>query len=229
MISTVGPFDQQAGAATIPPVAGGIELPRPPSVRPRPADPTHPLPPITDTLAGGLRALLAPPLSVVGGAFWAFHPIRQRHEIPSLLVRAELEARTLTEPQSPAFIRPTPDPTLEREMTPYVALLQRLLDVEAIPSARHTLEALPLRLLETPPLARIRRALPPPAVRKVPRRGGDRDAEFRWLRQNAAAYKGRWVAILQGRLLASAASLKDLRRQLEALRPEVQPLIHKVE
>lgn len=35
----------------------------------------------------------------------------------------------------------------------------------------------------------------------------------RWLRESSAAYKGRWVAVKDGRLLGAAATLRELKQQ----------------
>lgn len=70
------------------------------------------------------------------------------------------------------------------------------------------------------------KALAPPKIRRVDRRGTNRAAEFRWLDINSVEYQGKWVALLGEKLLSSADSLKELLRYLDAHSPERNPLIH---
>ena len=75
---------------------------------------------------------------------------------------------------------------------------------------------------------RLRRALAPPIVRAVPRTDIRRPRGYAWLRQYGAEYKGRWVAVGEDGLLASAPTLAELQAQLRALTPAYPPLIHKL-
>jgi hypothetical protein len=77
-----------------------------------------------------------------------------------------------------------------------------------------------------PPKSGLIKALAPPKIKRSNRRGASREAEFRWLDENSAKYRGKWVALLGNSLLGSADTLKDLLGHLDAHPPEGRPLIH---
>jgi hypothetical protein len=56
-----------------------------------------------------------------------------------------------------------------------------------------------------------------------------RDAEFGWLREHAPEYAGQWVALDGARLLAAAAKLSDLLRQLGPHVRQRDLLFHRVD
>jgi hypothetical protein len=115
------------------------------------------------------------------------------------------------------------------EVHPYVVGLRNLIEHEQIAAARRMLGGLPLRFLDDPEISRLRRVLAPPAVRKTEKRDIDRRSEYDWIRSNLHAYRGQWVALDGGQLLAAAASLRELREQLKALQPTRPPLIHRIQ
>jgi hypothetical protein len=77
--------------------------------------------------------------------------------------------------------------------------------------------------------SKVRELLAPPRVRRSSERGVDRSPEFRWLKANAEAYRGKWVALAEERLIACADSLRDLLSQLASISTERKPLIHRIE
>lgn len=69
----------------------------------------------------------------------------------------------------------------------------------------------------------------PPRVVDSPRRGykePDRSREFAWLREHGHAYRGKWVAVLGDRLVATADTLRDLLQQVQQARLTEHPLVH---
>lgn len=114
------------------------------------------------------------------------------------------------------------------EVQPYLVSLRDLIEHEKIAAARTMLNALPLRFLDDPQINRLRKILAPPTVRTTPRRDSDRKSDYEWIRANQQAYRGQWVALAEGRLLAAATSLRELREQLKALQLERPPLIHRI-
>lgn len=121
------------------------------------------------------------------------------------------------------------DATQDPEVTPYVVTLRRLLENDRITDARELIKALPLRLQDEPAIARLRKALMPPTVRRRRRREIDRGREYAWLRQHSAVHRGRWVAVDGDRLVAEADSLALLMERLRERGQERPPLVHKIE
>ncbi len=60
-------------------------------------------------------------------------------------------------------------------------------------------------------------------------RGFDRRKEYDWLRRNREEYQGRWVVLLEDRLLASANSFEDAVGQVRPGDLKARPLVHHVE
>lgn len=112
---------------------------------------------------------------------------------------------------------------------PIVTSVRDLLQKEQILAARRLLDLVPVAELQEPALDRLRRALAPPTVRSSQRKDGDRTQTFAWLRQHGHDYRGQWVAIGETGLIAAAATLKELRAQLQSVDTAAdQPLIHKL-
>jgi len=115
------------------------------------------------------------------------------------------------------------------EVHPYIVGLRDLVERDQIAAARRMLGALPLRFLDDPEVSRLHRALATPTVRKTEKRDIDRRNEYDWIRSNQHAYRGQWVALDGDQLLASAASLRELRERLRAIQPALPPLIHRIQ
>jgi len=77
--------------------------------------------------------------------------------------------------------------------------------------------------------SKIRKALAPPRVTRVPRTGPDRNAEIQWLKTNSAQYRKKWVALLGAGLVAAADTLNELLVKVEALQLSTAPLVHHVD
>jgi hypothetical protein len=54
----------------------------------------------------------------------------------------------------------------------------------------------------------------------------DRTPDLLWIRDHAETYRGQWVALLGGELLAHSGSLDEVVKVLEANRPARSPLLH---
>jgi hypothetical protein len=64
-------------------------------------------------------------------------------------------------------------------------------------------------------------------VTKISRkRDVDRTLDYQWIRDHAKDYRGQWVALDNGQLLAAAASLRELLDRVKTLRLEHRPLLH---
>ncbi|MEA2601487.1 MAG: hypothetical protein QOF89_2479 [Acidobacteriota bacterium] len=87
------------------------------------------------------------------------------------------------------------------------------------------------RLLDTagelvPAESKIREILSPPRVKQSDKRDVDRSAEFRWIKAHEASHRGKWVALVEEKLVASSDSLKELLVQIDQLQFDRRPLIH---
>jgi hypothetical protein len=63
-------------------------------------------------------------------------------------------------------------------------------------------------------------------VKKSPVLDVDRSEEFRWLKENAEAYSGRWVAVSRNELVADAQTLKELLKEIQSRALDRRPLVH---
>jgi hypothetical protein len=78
-------------------------------------------------------------------------------------------------------------------------------------------------------LQRLAQVLAPPKVVDSSLKGykePDRSREFAWLREQAHAYRGKWVAVLGDQLVATADTLGDLLQQVQQARLTEHPLVH---
>ena len=103
--------------------------------------------------------------------------------------------------------------------------LRALVEEERITEARELLaEALEEQGGE-PELLQWKVVLAPPkaAPRKI--QDADRTQEVEWIVANREAYRGRWVAVSGGKLVADAASFRDLQLRIKDLKGET-PLVH---
>lgn len=115
------------------------------------------------------------------------------------------------------------------EVLPYVSFIRSLIEQEKITAARRMLDAAPPTFLNDPRIARLRKVLAPPTLRVSQKRDTDRSLDYQWIRDHRQEYRGRWVALHEGRLLAAAASLRGLLEELKSLRLERAPLIHHIQ
>ncbi len=80
-----------------------------------------------------------------------------------------------------------------------------------------------------PWLQQANRILNPSRVTTAPASGTDRTREFDWLRRNSDAYRGQWVALAGGELIAADRDFDVVLRQVRAEKPNANPLVHRVD
>jgi len=103
-----------------------------------------------------------------------------------------------------------------------------LMEREQITLARKTLDALPVGRLDNPMIVRLRKTLAVPTIRTSQKQDVDRQRDFGWIRDHAQEYRGQWVALDNGQLLATAASLRELLDHVKPLQLRHSPLIHQL-
>jgi hypothetical protein len=69
---------------------------------------------------------------------------------------------------------------------------------------------------------------PPQIIGTRPSKPSKLAASQEWLKNNAAQYKGKWVAVGDGKLLGAAAKFKELQKQIEGFGKTVDTIIVKV-
>lgn len=123
----------------------------------------------------------------------------------------------------------TSKPRIDEDRLPYVALIRGMLDRDQVAAARALLSVALAELPSAPELLRaaVVLALPKSARRSV--RDPERTSEYSWLTSHASAYRGKWVAVVGGELIASAASLKELLQSVKSAGRENEALIHRVD
>lgn len=144
-------------------------------------------------------------------------------ESGSSLSFAELNPKREYPPRSDGRSQPSTGLSASVSSFPYADLIRELLEEGRILAARSLLEF--ARDL-IPSDSNLVKALAPPRIRKSDRRDVDRGAEFRWLQLNGPQYKGQWVALVGGHLVASATTLSELLSELKANPALGKPLIH---
>jgi hypothetical protein len=66
-------------------------------------------------------------------------------------------------------------------------------------------------------------------LRSSPATGTDVRVDVRWFDEHRQEYRGQWVAVLKGEMLAHAETLEELQKKLAKLRPVAASLVHFVE
>lgn len=119
--------------------------------------------------------------------------------------------------------RPNPPDTglLER----FIGMARELLAREQVTAARRLLRALPQEILDESTRQLISVLKEPVIRRRLPARPQS-SADLEWLKQNAQAHRGTWVAVVAGRLVDSDRSLPDLMQRLKGSSPDSPPLLH---
>ncbi|MCI0694014.1 DUF5678 domain-containing protein [candidate division KSB1 bacterium] len=69
---------------------------------------------------------------------------------------------------------------------------------------------------------------PPEIIGTQPAKPSNLALSQEWLKSNAAQYKGKWVAVGDGKLLGAAAKFKELQKQIEGFGKTVDTIIVKV-
>ena len=108
------------------------------------------------------------------------------------------------------------------------ALLRQLLADDRVLAARKLADAVPPDQTLDESLRRLLMVLAVPVVRRrLPARAKSFD-NMEWLRRHAGRHVGRWVALVDGELLAADASLAALRRKLTEIAPHANPFLHRL-
>jgi hypothetical protein len=63
-------------------------------------------------------------------------------------------------------------------------------------------------------------------LRFSPATGTDVRDDVRWFDEHGQEYRGQWVAVLKGEMLAHASTYEDLRATLDKIAPKGHPLVH---
>lgn len=101
--------------------------------------------------------------------------------------------------------------------------VRALLEEGRISDAKKLVEAAGDQLPES-----LREIFAPPRITQVDERDVDRTREYRWLKENARRFRGKWVAIAGDTLVLSTDTLKELLARLRDVPTPFEPLIHRI-
>ena len=107
-----------------------------------------------------------------------------------------------------------------------VTRVRQLIEQDCIRAARGILATTPPDT-DTRDLRRLRKALKIPQATMVDERDVDGSPDFEWLRVHGAEYRGKWVALVGGRLVGVGDSLKQALEQSD-IDASVRPLVHHI-
>ena len=109
----------------------------------------------------------------------------------------------------------------------YAAQIRALIGEDHVVQAR----ALLVEALEQHPedseILKLHEVLSPPRGRPRPVVDTDRSEEYAWIAANRDSYRGRWVAVDGGQLVAEAPTFAELQRCLKSL--SIVPLVHRIQ
>ena len=111
-----------------------------------------------------------------------------------------------------------------------IETIGQLLDEEKLVAAQRAAARAVELFKDHPWIRRANKVLNPSRVCVEPRPQPDRNRkkEIDWLHHNSDQFRGRWVALLEDRLVASANSFEDLLAALTDGDLESHPLIHHI-
>ncbi|MDD9992727.1 MAG: hypothetical protein OXP75_13085 [Rhodospirillales bacterium] len=108
----------------------------------------------------------------------------------------------------------------------YLEHARHLLSEQRVDAARIVLARGAKRYPNDTKLSRLLRAISPGRVSKKNRRTDNKKKEMEWLAKHGEEYRGQWVAIAEGELLASSVKLETLLSQIRPRRQSKRlPLI----
>lgn len=110
----------------------------------------------------------------------------------------------------------------------YVETIRSLLANGEAGAARRTAAEGAARFPDDPWLKKTHRIINPNRITSEPADAPDRTLEFAWLREHAARYRGRWVALLKDELLASAPNLETVLNKIRERDLEARALVHRI-
>jgi hypothetical protein len=109
-----------------------------------------------------------------------------------------------------------------------VPFIRSLIEADRIVAARHLAEAAVRESPGDASLTAFSKVLAPAGVRTSTTKDVDRSREYRWLKENAVAYRAQWVALDGDTLLAHADSLAELLDRLRERGTTQPPLVHRI-
>jgi hypothetical protein len=122
-----------------------------------------------------------------------------------------------------------PDP----DTRSYTERIRELVEQDYVGGARKLLAEALENGVQDEELLKWKRVLSPAVSRAVPRDekdlGSDPMLDVSWIRQNWKDYRGQWVALLEGKLLAHSPSLDEVSSHLERNPPGRRYLLHYVD
>ena len=108
------------------------------------------------------------------------------------------------------------------------AMLRQLLARHRVLAARKLADAIPVDQPLDESLRRLLIVLAAPVVRRRLPAQPKGFENVEWLRRNAGSHAGKWVALVDGELLAADESLAALRRRLAEIAPHANPFLHRL-
>jgi hypothetical protein len=117
----------------------------------------------------------------------------------------------------------------EEETRSYTERIRELIEQDCVQGARKLLAEALARGEQEPDFPILQSVLAPAKILRVGgERGVDRAPDFQWLKDHSSEYRGQWVALFAGELLAHGKSLEDVTAQLEAHPSENRALLHRI-
>lgn len=110
----------------------------------------------------------------------------------------------------------------------FTSRIRSLIADERISSARHLADVAVQQHPDSAELEALLAALYPGDVTRAHLRDSSHRANMEWLTQHQEEHRGKWVALLQGKLVADEADLGELMAILSSLGSDPRPLIHHI-
>ncbi len=147
-----------------------------------------------------------------------------------LLVREPRQSPTsFREGHTTPAARPLESTGQERDALPFLVAARRFIEDGRVAAVREMLSSAPGYVLSDPLVARLRSVVAPPVVTATRNLDVDRTREYEWLQTEGYKYRGRWVALEGNNLLATGATLREVRELLKTLVPARPPLLHRLD
>lgn len=126
---------------------------------------------------------------------------------------------------SPVFFRPNWSQRMQAQPSAQVewammtgGAIRALVESDRLYAARQLVAVSGSELVrDLAPLHSWRRLLQPARVTRSASRDRDRRSEFMWLKANSSQYRGKWVAVSGGELLAAADTYEEVSSRLKQL------------
>lgn len=136
---------------------------------------------------------------------------------------AEASGATVASPRAPlgGAVDSRPDAVLEE--------IRAHLGEGRYRSAQRLAKQAAARFPEQAAIQRMNRGLNEWTVRARPASGQGRSEEFEWLRKPPESARGKWVALVGGKMVAAGESLADVMQLLKSMDLPRTPLVHRVD